>query len=252
MNSKPIRSLLRGLAAGLASVAASLCEAAPIAAPIPPLCDGTVQTECLLGDSGWSVTIPPHVTIKFMGLDRPSATREDTWFLKSYDVLDFSPVTLRFNPFDPQRIVDSFFRMDEVVTNKTPMPFTAFQFMTIDPQTDPCSTFHPDVAHIHPDGTAAPNPDFGGATQWDGLLPAAGRCPGAGHQNDGTNFLLVRGRSITPNNSWNPQRIRLHESDKDTWFLTEQVVPHPATVVLFGLGGLLLYLGSARSRGKPF
>ena len=43
------------------------------AAPIPPFCDGTVQTECMLGDSGWTVTIPPHVTIKLMGFDRPSA-----------------------------------------------------------------------------------------------------------------------------------------------------------------------------------
>jgi len=246
MNGRPIWFSLLALSAGLFTLGIVVSEAGPV----PPLCDGTVQTECLLGDSGWSVTIPAHVRITFMGLDRPSAGREDTWFLKTYDVVDFSPVTLRFNPFDPQRIVDSFFRMDELVTDKTTVPFSTFQFTTSDPQNDPCSTFHPDVAHIHPDGTAAPNPDFGGATQWDGLLPAAGRCPVAGHQNDGTNLLVVQGRTIAPNSSWNPQRIRLHEADGDTWFLTEKVVPEPPTLALFGSGALVLLFGYLCSRWK--
>ncbi len=246
MTGKPFWFSVLALSAGLLTRGVIISEAAPI----PPLCDGTVQTECQLGDSGWSVTIPPNVTIKFMGLDRPSAGREDTWFLKTYDVVDFSPVTLQFNPFDPLRIVDSFFRMDELVTNKTTKLFNTFQFTTRDPQNDPCSTFHPDVAHVHPDGTAAPNPDFGGATQWDGLLPVAGRCPTVGHENDGTNLLVVQGRTIAPNGQWNPERIRLHERDKDTWFLTEQVVPEPAALTLFGSGALVFLFGYLYSRWK--
>ena len=242
MNPKVLWSSLLALCTGFFTLVTVVS-----AGPIPPLCDGTVQTECLLGDSGWSVTIPAHVAIKFMGLDRPSAGREDTWFLKTYDVFDFSPVTLRFNPFQPERIVDSFFRMDEVVTNKMTVPFNTFEFTTRDTQNDQCSTFHPDIAHIHPDGTAAPNPDFGGATQWDGLLPSAGRCA---KPNDGTNFLIVQGRTIAPNASWNPQRIRLHEPDGDTWFLTEQAIPEPSTFVLFGSGALVLVLGYVRSRCK--
>jgi hypothetical protein len=219
------------------------------ATPIPPLCDGTVQTECLLGDSGWSVTIPAHVRITFMGLDRPTTSREDTWFLKTYDAVDFSPVTLQFNPFQPERIKDSFFRVDELVTNKTATPFNTFLFTTKDPQNDACSTFHPDEAHLHPDGTGAPNPDFGGATQWDGLLPVAGRCARAGHQNDGTDRLVVQGRRIAPDGTWNPTRIRLHEPDGDTWFLTEQVVPEPSTFVLSS-GALVLLFAYLRSRRK--
>ncbi len=230
--------------AGYVFVAPSTGEALPL------LCDGTAQTECMLGDSGWTVTVPPNVTIKFMGLDRPSGRREDTWFVKTYDVQDFSPVTLRFNPAQPERIVDSFFRMDEVVTNKTTVPFNAFQFTTLGPQNDPCSMFHPDIAHIHPDGTSAPNGDFGGATQWDGLLPAQGRCPGMGKGNDGTNYLVVGGKTIGPNDVWNPQRIRLHETDQDTWFLTEAVAPEPSTVVLAASGMLPFALSYLKHRRR--
>jgi len=67
MTGKPFWFSVLALSAGLLTRGVIISEAAPI----PPLCDGTVQTECLLGDSGWSVTIPPNVTIKFMGLDRP-------------------------------------------------------------------------------------------------------------------------------------------------------------------------------------
>ena len=217
---------------------------------VPALCDGTVQTECMLGDSGWTVTVPPNVTITFMGLDRPSNRREDTWFVKTYDVTNFSPVTITFNPAQPERIVDSFFRMDEVVTNKTTSPFNAFQFTTIGPQNDPCSMFHPDVAHIHPDGTAAPNPDFGGTTQWDGLLPSQGRCPGMGKGNDGTNLLVVQGRTIGQNDVWNPQRIRLHESDTDAWSLTEAVAPEPSTILLAASGAVPMAVGYWKRRRR--
>jgi hypothetical protein len=245
-NGGRIRPSLLALAAGLLILGAVVSQAEAI----PALCDGTVQTECMLGDSGWTVTIPPNVRITFLGLDRPTARREDIHFLKEYDVFDFGPVTLRFNPFDPPRIVDSFFRMDEVVTNKMLVPFNAFQFTTRDEDNDPCSTFHPGIAHIHPDGTAAPSPNFGGATQWDGLLPVKGRCPGAGKENDGTNFLLVQGRMIAPNDMWKPERIRLHQIDGGTWFLTQQVAPEPATLVLFASGGLVLVVGYLRSRRR--
>lgn len=247
------RALLVSGLATLASAGYVLVDSTTADA-IPALCDGTPQTECMLGDSGWTVTIPPNVRIKLQGFDR-SATggREDIWFEKTYNVFDFSPVTLTFNPFQPERIVDSFFRMDDVVTNKTISPFNAFIFTTIGPQNDPCSRLHPDVAHIHPDGTAAPagKPDFGGTTQWDGLLPVQGRCDGnPSHKNFGTQFLLVAGRTIAPTDVWNPQRIRLHESDQDTWSLTEQATPEPSTFALTASGLLPFAFGYLKRRER--